>query len=56
MSSKQIHNGNRVPGQRRHIIGRLTRVLYSWDTEAPWHSRLRLRRTMMKVGREDVGQ
>lgn len=39
-----------------HIIGRLTRVLYSWDTEAPWHSRLRLRRTMMKVGREDVGQ
>ena len=23
MSSKQIHSGNRVPGQRRHIIGRL---------------------------------
>ena len=23
MSSKQIHSGNRRPGQRRHIIGRL---------------------------------
>ena len=23
MSSKQINSGNRVPGQRRHIIGRL---------------------------------
>ena len=23
MSSKQINSGNRVPGQRRHIVGRL---------------------------------
>ena len=23
MSSKQIHSGAKVPGQRRHIIGRL---------------------------------
>ena len=35
-----------------HIIGRLTRVLYSWDAEAPWYARLRFRRTMMQVGRE----
>lgn len=36
-----------------HIIGRLTRVLYSWDAEAPWYARLRFRRTMMQVGREE---
>ena len=30
------------------------RILYSWDTEAPWYARLRAHRTMMKVGRENT--
>lgn len=37
-----------------YIIGRLSRILYSWDTEAPWYARLRAHRTMMKVGRENT--
>lgn len=37
-----------------HLIGRLTRVVYSWDREAPWYARLRFRRMMMRVGREQV--
>lgn len=35
-----------------YVIGRLSRILYSWDTKEPWYARLRVRRTMMKVGRE----
>ena len=37
-----------------YIIGRLSRILYSWDTEALWYARLRAHRTMMKVGRENT--
>lgn len=37
-----------------HVIGRLGRVLYSWDSEAPWYARLRFGRTLMEVGREEV--
>ena len=36
-----------------HVIGRLARVVYSWDAGAPWYARWRFRRTMMKVGREE---
>lgn len=35
-----------------HIIGRLNRILYSWDATSPWYARFRTRRAMMKVGRE----
>lgn len=37
-----------------YIIGRLSRILYSWDDTSPWYARLRTRRTMMKVGREST--
>lgn len=37
-----------------HIIGKLGCVLFSWDSRAPWYARLRARRTLMKVGRENV--
>lgn len=37
-----------------HLIGRLTRVVYSWDAEAPWYARWRFRRTLMQVGRENL--
>lgn len=35
-----------------YIIGRLTRVLYSFDDAAPWYNPFRWDRTMMKVGCE----
>lgn len=38
----------------RHVIGRLGRVLYSVDAEAPWYKPFRSKRTFMKVGREDI--
>lgn len=37
-----------------HIIGRLRRVLYSWNADTVWHSRLRGERTLMQVGCEKV--
>ena len=37
-----------------HVIGRLRRILYSWDTSAPWYRRLRASRTWMEVGRENL--
>lgn len=32
-----------------HIIGRLSYVLYSWDSSRPWYARFRLDRMMMQV-------
>lgn len=39
-----------------YIIGRLSWILYSWDSTSPWYARLRVRRTMMRPGRMDVGR
>ncbi|WP_282747736.1 signal peptidase I [Paraprevotella xylaniphila] len=36
-----------------YIIGRLSRILYSWDTKVPWYARFRAHRTMMKVSQEN---
>lgn len=32
-----------------HVIGKLTRVLYSWDADAPWYRKFRSGRCLMKV-------
>lgn len=37
-----------------YLIGRLTRVLYSVDAQAPWYAPFRLQRTWMKVRRENI--
>lgn len=37
-----------------YIIGRLTRVLYSFDKTAAWYKPFRWERTMMEVGRENL--
>lgn len=32
-----------------HIVGKLTRVLYSWDSDAPWYCHFRTERFFMRV-------
>lgn len=41
-----------VPAQ--HLVGRLTRVLYSINPQQPWYSAVRWRRTGTVVGREQI--
>ena len=37
-----------------HLLGRLSRVVWSWDAAAPWYARFRFGRMMKKVGEEEL--